>query len=78
MEISYIIKSIDSKNTCMYDTISTKLLKVSLKYIISPVTYIVNKVILSGIFPDRLKFLLVKPVFKKSDKTQPTKYRPIS
>jgi hypothetical protein len=51
-EISAIIKSIKTKNTCGYDGISTKLLKVSREYITSPLTYMCNKVILTGIFPD--------------------------
>ena len=77
-EISAIIKSITTKNTCGYDGISTKLLKASRKYITSPLTFICNKVILTGIFPDRLKFSIVKPVFKKGDKMYLTNYRPIS
>jgi len=55
-----------------------KLLKISLNYITSPLTYICNKVILSGIFPDRLKYSVVIPVHKKGDKTNLTNYRPIS
>ena len=51
-KISSIIKSIKTKNTCGYDRISTKLLKASLNYITSSLTYICNKVILSGIFLD--------------------------
>jgi hypothetical protein len=31
-----------------------------------------------GIFPERLKFAEVRPVFKKGDKTEFTNYRPIS
>jgi len=77
-EISSIIISIKTKYTCGYDWISTKLLKVSSNYITSPLTYICNKVILSGIFPDRLKYSIVKPALKKGDRTKPTNYRPIS
>jgi len=77
-EISTIIKSIKSKNSRGYDKISTKILKISSNYIVSPVTYICNKIISSGIFPDRLKFSIVKPVYKKGDKRNCTNYRPIS
>ena len=41
-EISSIIKSIKSKNTYGYDDISTKMLKISCNYIISPLTFICN------------------------------------
>jgi len=77
-EISTITKSIKSKNSRGYDEISTKILKISSNYIVSPVTYICNKIILSGIFPDRLKLSIVKLEYKKGDKRNYTNYRPIS
>jgi hypothetical protein len=77
-EILNIIKSIKSKDSQGFNEISTKILKISSKYIVSPVTYICNKIILSGIFPDRLKFSIVKPVYKKGDKRNCTNYRPIA
>ena len=33
---------------------------------------------LSGIFPDSMKFSIVKPIYKKGNKMNPTNYRPIS
>ena len=33
---------------------------------------------MSGSFPDRLKYSIVKPVFKRGDRTNYTNYRPIS
>ena len=41
-------------------------------------TYTCNKPILSGIFPDHLKFSIIKPIYKKGDRMNPTNYRPIS
>jgi len=41
-------------------------------------THIANKSISTGIFPERLKYSIVNPVYKKGDKTSPANYRPIS
>jgi len=51
-EIISIIKSLNTKNSSGYDEISTKLLKISANYICSPLTYICNKSISTGVFPD--------------------------
>jgi Notch-like protein len=50
----------------------------SIYYISSPLTYICNRMLFSGIFPTWLKFAEVKPVFKKGDKNVAFNYRPIS
>ena len=77
-EINKIIHSLKSKNSHGYDEISSKILKASTPYVLSPLTYIFNKVLSTGIFPDRLKFSEVKPLFKKGEKTELSNYRPIS
>jgi hypothetical protein len=55
------------KNTSGYDEISNRIIKSSSVYIISPLTYICNAILNTGIFPERLKFTIVKPVFKKKE-----------
>ena len=77
-EITRIIKSLKTKNSSGYDEINTKLLKISVNYICSPITHICNKSISTGIFPERLKFSIIKPLFKKGDRTSLSNYRPIS
>ena len=77
-EITSIIKSLNTKNSTGYDEISTKILKISDDYISSPLTHIVNKSISVGIFPERLKYSIINPVYKKGDKTDPVNYRPVS
>jgi len=53
-EIEDITKSLKIKNSHGYGGISTKNLKVSIHYISSPLTYICNRMLSSGIFPTRL------------------------
>jgi hypothetical protein len=77
-ELLSIIRSIQTKNSSGYDEISTKLLKISANYVCSPLTYICNKSVLTGIFPERLKYSTIKPLYKKGDKTDPSNYRLIS
>jgi hypothetical protein len=55
-EIEYIIKSVKSKNSCGYDEISVKILKISCLFITAPLNYICNRSVLSGSFPTQLKY----------------------
>ena len=41
-------------------------------------SYICNKSILSGTFPTRLKYAIVKPLLNKGDRKDGANYRPIS
>jgi hypothetical protein len=68
-EVENIIKSLKTKNSSGYDGISTKLLKISSTFSSLPLTHICNKSIPLGIFPDRLKYAAVKPLFKKGDRS---------
>jgi hypothetical protein len=77
-EIERIIRSLKLESSFGYDGISTKILKASAPYISSPLNYICNKAITSGIFPTPLKYSIVKPVFKKGNKENMANYRPIS
>jgi hypothetical protein len=66
------------KNSHGYDGISSRILKLSAPYVLSPLTFIFNKVLSTGIFPERLKFSDVSPIFKKGDKAEISNYRPVS
>ena len=50
-EVSEIIKSLKWKNSHGYDEIPIKIMKISLPYIISPLTYSCNRSLSTGIFP---------------------------
>jgi hypothetical protein len=77
-EISKIIKSLKNKSPCGYAEIPLKILKISIPFIKSPLTYIINKSITNGIFPACLKYSQIKPIFKSADKSDMSNYRPIS
>ena len=53
-------------------------IKISKPFIISPLINISNKMLAQGIYPERLKFSLIKPVYKSGDKSSPSNYRLIS
>ena len=77
-EISKIVESLNSKNSCGYNEIPVKIVKLSAPFIISPLTYTCNKSFSTGTFPDRLKYALIQPVHKKGNNHLITNYRPIS
>jgi len=76
-EISEIIKSLKWKNSHGYNAIPIKILKTSLPFIISPLTYICKKLLSTGIFPTQLKYSQINPIFRKGNKTEMSNYRPI-
>ena len=45
---------------------------------ISPLINICNKMLAQGKYLQRLKFSLIKPIYKSGDKSSPSNYRPIS
>jgi len=63
-----IIHSLACKISHGYGGISTRILKTSAPFILPQLTYIFNKVLSTGIFPERLKFSEVSPIFRKGDK----------
>ena len=78
VEVEKIINTSPSKS-CDLDPIPTTLLKVILPSVITILTEIINKSLTSGIFPDRLKVTLVRPLLKKANLDLiEINYRPIS
>jgi hypothetical protein len=64
-EIENVAKSLKTKESHGYDEIPTKVIKQSISYISSPLAYICNLMLSSGVFPTRLKFAEIKPLYKK-------------
>lgn len=76
-----VIKAILSlKNTASvgHDEVCTKVIK-KCRYQIAPVlSYLINLSLEQGVFPESLKKTIVKPLFKKGDRSGIENYRPIA
>ena len=66
-EIDRIIKSLKHSISYGYDQITITITQVCSPYITSPLNYVCNRALFIAIFPDRLKFATVRPLFKKGD-----------
>jgi hypothetical protein len=77
-EIEKIIKSLKSSNSCSYDEISVKILKLSCSYLSSPFNKLRNTTLSTGICPDYLKYSEIKPSFKSGNKDKMDSYKPTS
>ena len=77
-EIGKIIHSWKCRDSHGYDEITSRIFKIRAPYVLSTLTYIFNKILLTGIFPERLKFSEEKPLFKKGDITDFSNYKTIS
>ena len=76
-EVRKTINDLSSKNSCGYDSISSKLLKRISELIEKQLCLIINQPLCSGICPDMLKIAKVIPLFKKGAQHLLDKYRPI-
>jgi hypothetical protein len=77
-ELKDIIKSLSNKNSSGYDEIYSKVIKSSMPFILSPLIHICNRSLSTGIFPTRLKYSQVRPIYKKGERSELSNYRPIS
>jgi len=67
-----------NKNSSGYDEITTKITKIRKPFVISPIINICNKMLAQGIYPKKMKFSLIKPIYVSGDKSSSSNYRPIS
>ena len=78
IDVDQIITKLNRTAAVGKDGISVKFLYRAKTFITPKVTDIINEVITSGIFPDKLKVSKVIPLFKAGDATSKTCFRPIS
>lgn len=77
-EVGNIIKNLASKTSTSHDYISNKMLKKVCDIIKVPMAHLVNLSMKIGFMPTDWKLGKVTPIFKSSDPTLVTNYRPIS
>jgi hypothetical protein len=61
------IDQLQAKSSCGWDGMSTRLLMQCKRVIVKPLTCLINKSLILGIFPDKLKIARVLPLYKKGD-----------
>lgn len=77
-DVERLFMKMKNKKSTGPDGISAQILKLSLPYIVSSVTYIYNLCISQNIFPSKLKEAKVIPLPKSKDLSDMNNYRPIS
>ena len=77
-EIINIIALKEHKHSLDINKINMYILDISKSYIIQPLKHIFNLSINKGIFPDKMKIAIIKPIHKKKSKNNFENYRPIS
>lgn len=78
VEVMNIVRKLKNSNAVGFDDIRTDIIKLSIDIIAHPITFIINRCLLEGVFPDSIKKTIVKPIFKKGDRLSMDNYRPIA
>lgn len=77
-ETDKFINSLKNNSAPGPDGITSEHIKTVKPHILKPLTYLINKILSQGVFPDELKNTIVIPIHKDKDKTDVQNYRPIS
>ncbi len=76
--VTSIINKQAPKTSCSFDALSTKLIKTLQDTLVKPISLIINQMLFTGIFSDKLKVVKIIPIHKKEDETVFTNYMLIS
>ena len=63
--VMQIINNLPNKTSCGFDGISTIVMKSIKHVILKSLTLIINQIINTGVFPNKLKIAKITPIFKK-------------
>jgi hypothetical protein len=77
-EVEKVVKNLKGKCSSGFDDVTDSIVKKYVQFIKKPLADICNGSFASGIFPDRLKIAVVKPLHKKGNTGEVQNYRPIS
>ena len=77
-EMLEYISQLKDTSACGIDDIQVRTIKKIKLFIIDPIVHIFNLCLKTGIFPNRLKIAIIKPIYKAKDKHLIENYRPIS
>ena len=77
IEVSRLLRSMESKTSTGYDGFSSKLIKQLAPSISYPISIIINRSFETGIVPISMKIAKIVPIYKAKDKTDMGNYRPI-
>ena len=76
--VQNFLKSLDVSKATGLDCIGPKILKIAPDILCPSISYLVNKSLTSGIFPQPWKEAKISPIFKTGSKDDVNNYRPIS
>ena len=77
-QVSAIISALDPSKVIGIDGLGPRILKTIGQTLSPSIAALINKSILTGKFPDKLKIAKVFPIHKSGSKSDPCNYRPIS
>jgi hypothetical protein len=76
-EVTKIVKSLKNASAG-FDGIHSKIIKLTYKYFLTPLTHVLDLSIQQGFFPDSMKLAKVVPIYKAGDPMSISNYRPVS
>lgn len=77
-EVFEIIRTLKTSKSCGWDGISNNTVKVVASVASQPLAHVIKLLMTIVVFPYKLKYATVRPIYKKGDYSEMQNYRPIS